>query len=257
MHNTFSFKQYYTLLIILSSLIFSPAKAISECCQAHSGICGDQCCDKTPIPKNCGDIQIIKLPPPASPTGQTKSEADEALIAPPKWLYVWTDPYSGMRHLSTTFPPWYRNAHYPAHSPRVLVYDEYNRLIDDTDQNLSAAEMKKRLQQAQANQQEQKNYQQKQKKRAEIAQKKKQLEKWLEEWKTTQKVTEEMNQLLEELAKLENVTIAMTDAQVKKALGKPKKSTEVFDKGQFQKILTYPRKQIIFIDGRVRGIKHF
>ncbi len=250
----FSLKKYYTSLIILSCFIPIVAAATSDCCEQHSGICGDQCCDNTPIPKQCGDIQIIKLPPPASPTGQTENDP---LTPPPKWLYVWTDLHSGMRHLSSTFPPWYRNLHYPQHYPRVLVYDEYNRLIDDTGKALSAADAQKRLEQAQANQQEQQDYEQNLKKEAEIKEKQTRLDKWLKEWSKTQKVTKEMSQLLDDLAKLEKVTMAMTEAQVKQAWGKPQKSTEVIDKGQSQKILTYPNKQIIFIDGRVNGIKRF
>ncbi len=256
MNNLYPLKKYYAQLIILSCFIPDIAAATYDCCEQHFGICGDQCCDNTAIPKQCGDFQIIKLPPPASPTVQTQSENDP-LTPPPKWLYVWTEPHRGMRHLSSSFPPWYRNAHYPEHYPRVLVYDEYNRLIDDTGKLLSAADAQKRLQQAQSNQQQQLAYQQRLKKEAEIQEKQTRLEKWLDEWTKTEKVTEEMTQLLDELAKLEKVTMAMTEAQVKQAWGKPQKSTEVIDKGQFQKILTYPNKQIIFIDGRVKGIKKF
>jgi len=122
---------------------------------------------------------------------------------------------------------------------------------------LSAADAQKRLEQAQANQQEQQDYEQNLKKEAEIKEKQTRLDKWLKEWSKTQKVTKEMSQLLDDLAKLEKVTMAMTEAQVKQAWGKPQKSTEVIDKGQSQKILTYPNKQIIFIDGRVNGIKRF
>ena len=136
----------FYLILILFNLLTQPI-ALATCCSLHGGICNkEKCCDNTPLSTDCGDIRLIKLPPLASltlpqasePTKSNKAQPEsQSVIPPPSWLYIWQDQKTGRRYLSSTFPPWYRNHQYTENYPTVKVYDENNRLIDNTEQKTS------------------------------------------------------------------------------------------------------------------------
>lgn len=247
-----TFKKNYIALIVLSILSKFVSAATSDCCLQQGSVCGDRCCDGTPLAASCGDFKIIKLPPPAAPMRAEENAPDEQ---PPKWLYIWNDPHTGTPYLSNTFPPWYRNPQYSDNYPRVLVYDEYNRLIDDTGKKMSASDMLKVRKKAESNQQQQAAYQQAKKKQAEMQAKQIRIDKLLKEWAKTGKVTKKFAKLLEELAAAKQVTMAMTEKQVKQAWGTPLQSTKGIVNGKFQKTLTYKKGQVILIDGLVKQLK--
>lgn len=135
-----------TILLILSQPILA---TVETCCSQHGDICGDKCCDGTPFPKHCGTLQIISLPPVSSPNSTSplpvekknpkvldeQKKGGNKSSLPKKWLYTWENPKTGALCLSSTSPPWYRNAQYPLSKeyPRVQVFDEYHRLVDDTE----------------------------------------------------------------------------------------------------------------------------
>jgi hypothetical protein len=259
-------KHCYITLIILGVLNQFVSAQSQDCCRQHGNICDEtQCCDGTPLPAECGEFRYIKLPHRASPERQAPEEK-APLAEPPQWLYVWDAPESGTPHFSSTFPPWYRNIHYPKDLPRsrVLVYDEYNRLIDDTDQRKSRSETVKIQQNAlsisqqqQAYKHSQKQQRDKQKIQREIQEKQERLEKLIKEWAKTQgKVSNEMNELLEELARAGQVTIAMTKKQVQQVWGPPKSTVTTLVKGKYHTILLYNNgRQVILSDGRVTSLK--
>ncbi|HHB92577.1 MAG TPA: hypothetical protein ENK59_05120 [Thioploca sp.] len=108
------------------------------CCLQNQGICGDKCCDGMLFSEiDCGH-KFIELPTIISPNLETQSVKSSS-----NWLYIWTDSNTNIPHLSSKFPPWYRNPLYPENYPRVLVYDEYNRLIDDTGTKIGKQEASK------------------------------------------------------------------------------------------------------------------
>jgi len=246
------FKRNYTTLIILSILSQFVFAGTLNCCLQQGNVCGDKCCDGTPLPANCGDFQIIKLPPPAAPRRAEENAPNEP---PPKWLYIWNDPHTGTPYLSNTFPPWYRNPQYPDNYPHVLVYDKYNRLIDDTGKKMSVSDTLKFRKKAESNLQQQAAYQQAKKTQVEMQAKQIRLNKLLKEWAETGKVTKEMTKLLEELAAAKQVTMAMTEKQVKQAWGTPQSRTTKMVNGKFQKTLKYKKGEIIINDGRVKQLK--
>jgi len=206
-----------------------------------------------------GDFHFIHLPPVPAP-GKTansniESESDDALQPPPKWLYIWHDSVTQTPYMSTTFPPWYRNSYYPQNYPRVWVYDEYHRLLDDTGEQLSAKDETKKRQQAEVHLQQQVAYQAAKKRQAEIEAKQSRLQEFLKTWRKTGSVTEEMDNLLDELATVGEVMMAMTEEQVQTAWGKllSQETSVVGDK--VQKILRYKKGEITLLENRVQTIK--
>jgi len=137
---------FFKNFIIGWALIFpSTMLAAAECCLQHGDVCGDKCCDGTSF--NCGKVQIIFLPPAEIPNPQepkSSNEPEKTASPPEKWLYTWKNSQTGVLYLSSNLPPWYRNVQIPSSEeyPRVLVFDEYNRLVDDTD-SIIAPELKK------------------------------------------------------------------------------------------------------------------
>jgi hypothetical protein len=245
-----SVKTYYVVFITLSIIIHSMSVGAVDCCSQHQGVCGDKCCDDTAIPDKCGNIKVIKLPPRATP--KLKTVVKETLLEPPpKWMFIWHDPDTGTRYISNNFPPWYRNIPpYPEDSPRVVVYDEYHRIIDDTNQKLSATEKLKFRTQAESNLQQQQAYQAKLQKQAELQQKKTLLETLFKNWDTNSKTTPEMDKLLDYFAAAGEIQIGMTEEQVRKAWGKP---NSMITKKQAEKVLKYKQGQVALKNNRVRA----
>ncbi|MDY6992698.1 MAG: hypothetical protein SVR94_08860 [Pseudomonadota bacterium] len=236
----------FIVLILLPTL--SQAKAI--CCQQHQGLCGDQCCDGTPLSEHCGHIQIIQLPPPLAPQTQEETQkksteqADKSLSPPPQRLYVWTDPQTNTPHLSSQVPIWYRNPEHfaPEAYPRVLVYDEYNRLIDDTHSQVSQSQAQQLRQQAQHYQQQQQHYQRQQQQYAQQQQ---------------QQQAEKQQQILKlnALAEEGQVATGMTLAQVKQAWGVPQTETVTQTENGDKIVLSYADgRQVTLVDEQVNSI---
>lgn len=234
-----------------------------DCCLRSGGVCGDQCCDGTSLPKNCGDFQFLRLPPRAVPSAtpsrtenlKSQIKSEDSLKPPPKWLYVWHDPVTKTPYISTTFPPWYRNPHYPRNYSRVWVYDEHHRLLDDTGLQVSAEVEEKKRQQAEAHRQQQLAYQEAEKKQAEIEAKQARIEKLLQAWMKTEVVTEEMEQLLDELANAGEVTMAMTEEQVRMAWGKSQSQGISVVENKVEKILRYEKGEVTLVENRVRAVR--
>ncbi|MDM8557414.1 hypothetical protein [Candidatus Parabeggiatoa sp. HSG14] len=243
--------------IVLSIFTYCALASSQDCCTQHGDVCGDECCDGTPLSSECGTFKYIELPQRASPTAQIQEEG-VSLKPPPKWLYVWNDPKSGTPYFSSIFPPWYRNIHYPKDSPRsrVLVYDEYNRLIDDTTQQKSFSEIFKIRQQATSNLQQQKFYEQSQKYQAEMQKKQKRFKKLLKKWIKDKKVDDEMKKLLEEFVVAGKVTMAMTKKQVQKIWGEPQDTITRMVGDKFQTTLIYNKGRGVVLTGeRVTSLK--
>ncbi len=217
------------------------------CCIHNKGICGDKCCDGTILPEtDCGH-KFIELPTIISPT------VENSVAHPPKWLYVWTDLNTNTPHLSNTFPPWYRNPLYPENYPRVLVYDEYNRLIDDTGTKIDKQQEYKFRQKAIANVIKQEQYKKITEAKVEEKTKQKRLKYLQSKWSKTGIISKEMKQLLAEQVAKKQVTIAMTEEQVVQAWGKPKSYIEEISDGK--KKLRYNQGQIILVDKLVKSVK--
>jgi hypothetical protein len=254
------FKNYFFSSMSWLTLILTPFCFAQDCCLPFGGICGDQCCDGTFLPKNCGDFQFLHLPPAAAPnaipskTENIKSETQGSLKPPPKWLYVWHDPMTKTPYISASFPPWYRNPHYPDNYPRVWVYDEHHRLLDDTGLQVSAEVEEKKRQQAEVHLQQQVAYQEAERKQAEIATKQARLDKLLQTWIKTGVVTGEMEQLLDELATAGKVTMAMTEEQVQIAWGKFQSQKSVLNENKMEKVLKYKKGEVILVENRVRSV---
>lgn len=266
----------YYLIIILNSL--TQPIVLAECCLPHGGICNqEKCCDNTPLPADCGDIRLIKLPPPISltlPQDQTrpnkespesppKKRAESQQTVPHNWLYSWYDQQTGRHYLSSTFPPWYRNPRYTGHYPTVLVYDENYRLIDNTQQSTSPDTNQAIREQVEQNQKQLSAYQHQQEQELQAKAQQTQLaillKQWAQQekqWLTTQKITPAMTRLLAELAAAKQVVIAMTAEQVKQAWGKPTSESVAIVDNQPVKVWIYPHnKQVILQADRVQAIK--
>lgn len=217
-----------------------------DCCSQHGNICGDKCCDGTPFPTHCGDFRIIKLPPLSSAT--LEEDEENILQNPPqKWLYVWEDPQTGTPYFSSSYPHWYRNNLYPDSDkyPRVLVYDEYNRLIDDTSIKMDIAQTITTRKQAESIQQQQAAYQEAKEKQAEKQAKQTRLVQMLKD----DKITEQLNQLLQELP-IEQVTRAMAEAW-----GTPQVDKKAIVQGKSLELLKYQNgKQVTVVDGKVESL---
>lgn len=269
--NMNNYTLYYLTLIILN-LLTQPT-ALAECCSQHGGICNkEKCCDDTPLPTDCGDIRLIKLPPLASltlPQDQPKPNKDqpekpsEPQMTPQSRLYSWYDQQTDRRYLSSTFPPWYRHPQYLGNYPTVLVYDENHRLIDNTQRKNSPdidQAIRKQVEQDQkqlaAYQKIQEQEQESQSQQTHLATL---LEQWAQQeqqWMETQQVTPPMTRLLAELAKAKTVVIAMTEEQVKQAWGEPDSENVALIDNQQIKTWIYPHgKQVTLQAGRVQEIK--
>lgn len=237
-------------LFILLTLLPTLSQAKATCCQQHQGLCGDQCCDGTPLSEHCGHIQIIQLPPPLVPQTQEETQrketeqTDKSLAPPPQRLYVWTDPHTQTPHLSSQVPIWYRNPEHfaPEAYPRVLVYDHYNRLIDDTHSQVSQSHAQQLRQHAQHYQQQQQRYQRQQQQQAQQQQ---------------QQQAEERQQTLKlnALAEKGQVAIEMTLAQVKHAWGAPETETITQTESGHKIVLGYADgRQVTLVDEQVHSI---
>ena len=263
---------YYLTLTILNLLI--QPTVLAECCSPHGGICDkEKCCDDTPLPTDCGDIRLIKLPPlasltlpqePAKPNkDQPKQPSVPQSVTPQNWLYSWYDQQTGRHHLSSIFPPWYRNPQYPDNYPTVLVYDENYRLIDNTQRKTSPDTDQAIHKQAVQNQKQLVAYQQKQEQesqaqaqQAHLANLLKQWEQQEKEWIATKKITPSMTRLLAQLAEAKEVVIAMTEEQVKQAWGEPTSENVAIVDNQPVKTWIYPNdKQVTLQAGQVQAIK--
>ncbi len=224
------------------------------CCMQNQGICGDKCCDGTIFSKiDCGH-KFIELPATISPDLEN---IKNSIKPPSNWLYVWTDPNTNTPHLSSTFPPWYRNPLYPESYPRVLVYDEYNRLIDDTKTKIDKQEASKFRQQAVINLQQQKQYNKISKIEANKVAKQKRLKYLQSNWSKTGVISQEMQQLLTEQVEQKQVTMAMTEKQVLQAWGLPDSNTEELLDGKTKKVLIYKQGQILLVDDIVKSVQLF
>lgn len=263
----------YYLTFILFNLLTQPI-VLAECCSSHGGICNkEQCCDDTPLPTDCGDIRLIKLPPLASLTlpqvpESSKSNKDQPesqpVAPPPSWLYVWQDQQTGRRYLSSTFPPWYRNSQYTGNYPTVWIYDENNRLIDNTQQKTSSEKTNQALrQQVEKKQQQLADYQKAQAKESQARTQQTYLAdlltRWAQQekqWIKTKKITPPMTQLLAELVEAKEVVISMTEEQVKQAWGEPSSESVALVGNKYVKTWAYPNgKQVTLQAGRVQAIK--
>ncbi len=258
--------KYYPILIITLNLLIQSI-AFAECCSQHGGICNKKkCCDDTPLPTDCGDFKFIKLPPIAFPmpleSQQPDKEPKQSVELPSQQLYSWHDPQTGTRYLSGTFPPWYRNSKYPTNYPPVLVYDDHNRLIDDTNQKIPEPVAQAQRKQAELSQQQQQAHQQAQVQELQAQTQQAILSRLLtqwtqqeQQWIATQKVTSNMTRLLEKLAKAKEVVIGMTEEQVKQAWGKPESESTAVVNGKNIKTLIYQNhRQIILHEGRVQTV---
>jgi hypothetical protein len=58
-------KQLFTIFLLILSLSFISSS--SGCCSYHSGVCGTQCCDNTPLSKICEGIILNTTSPPPTP----------------------------------------------------------------------------------------------------------------------------------------------------------------------------------------------
>lgn len=223
---------------------------IMACCLQNQGICGDKCCDNTSFSElNCGH-EFVKLPTVVTPTLQNNS-----VKSPSKWLYVWTVPDTNKSHLSSKFPPWYRNPLYPEDYPRVLVYDEYNRLIDDTGIQIDEQKEHKLRQQAITNLQQQQRYNKITTKKNSEKAKQKRLKSLLSKWSKTGIISKEIKKLLAEQVANKKITIAMSEKQVRQAWGKPDYHMEEIINGKTKRTLTYKQNQVMLIDNVVKSIK--
>lgn len=260
----------YYLTFILFNLLTQPI-VLAECCSSHGGICNkEKCCDDTLLPSDCGDVRLIKLPPlasltlPQAPAKPNKEQPESQPVAPPpSWLYTWQDQQTGRRYLSSTFPPWYRNSQYTGNYPTVQIYDENHRLIDNTQQKISAATNQALRQQIEKKQQQLADYQ---KAQAEEAQAQTQqtyladlLKQWAQQekqWIETQEITPSMTRLLTELVAAKKVVISMTEEQVKQAWGEPNSESVALIGKKYVKTWIYPNgKQVTLQEGRVQAIK--
>jgi len=200
---------------------------------------------------DCGR-KFIELPTIISPTLET---VENSVAHPSKWLYVWTDLNTNTPHLSSTFPPWYRNPLYPENYPRVLVYDDYNRLIDDTGTKIDKQQEYKFRQQAITNLQQQEQYKKITDAKVEEKTKQERLKYLQSKWSKTGVISKEMKQLLAEQVAKKQVTIAMTEEQVMQAWGKPKTYIEEISDGKTKKKLMYNQGQIILVDKLVKSVQ--
>ncbi|MBE9562343.1 MAG: hypothetical protein IMF12_05720 [Proteobacteria bacterium] len=237
------------LLILILMLHSSQTTA---CCSQNQGICGDKCCDGAIFSEiDCGH-KFVELPTITTPALENTKNS---IKSPSKWLYVWTDLNTNKSHLSSKFPPWYRNPLYPEDYPRVLVYDEYNRLIDDTGTQIDKQKSYKLRQRAINNLQQREQY------NKNIAKKAKQKAKWIRlkylqsQWGKTGIVGKEMQQLLTEQVANKKVTVAMTEKQVVQAWGKSNSHVEEIIGDKTKKILTYKQGQVMLINNMVKSIK--
>ncbi len=220
------------------------------CCLQNQGICGDKCCDGMIFSKiDCGH-KFIELPTTISPNLENIKNSVEP---PSNWLYTWTDTKTNIPHLSSTFPPWYRNPLYPKNYPRVLVYDEYNRLIDDTKIDKQGAS--KFRQRAITNLKQQEQYNKISKLEANKKIKQERLKYLQSNWIKTGIISKEMQQLLTEQMEKKQIAIAMTEKQVIQAWGLPNSNTEEIIDNKFKKILFYKQGQIMLIDDIVKSVK--
>jgi hypothetical protein len=254
------FKNSFFYSMSWLTFILTPFCLAQDCCSQFGGVCGDQCCDGRSLPKNCGDFQFLHLPATAAPSAtpskieNLQSETGGYLKPPPKWLYVWHDPMTKTPYISASFPPWYRNPHYPDNYPRVWVYDEHHRLLDDTGLQVSAEVEEKKRQQAEVHLQQQVAYQEAERKQAEIAIKQARLDKLLQIWKKNGVVTKEMERLLDEFAITGKVTMAMTEEQVQTAWGKFQSQKTVLNENKMEKVLKYKKGEVILVENRVRAV---
>lgn len=136
-------KIFNFFIFIFFSLTYLPfVSAANTCCLQHGGLCGDACCDTTALKNaDCGTVVIVELPEKTAQTASKDSKSiDEHNSSnspqqPP--LYIWQMPSSQTAHAPRYFserpPAWYRNNNYPDNYPRVLVFDGYQRLLDDTE----------------------------------------------------------------------------------------------------------------------------
>ncbi|MDM8564071.1 hypothetical protein QUF74_00285 [Candidatus Halobeggiatoa sp. HSG11] len=238
--------KFSVLILILYS------NQIIACCSQNQGICGDKCCDGAVFSKiDCGH-RFVELPTVVVPTLEI---AKDSVKSPSKWLYVWTDPNTSKSHLSSKFPPWYRNPLYPENYPRVLVYDEYNRLIDDTGTKTDEKKEYQLRQQAITNLRQQEQYNKILAKKVSKKAKQKRLKYLISQWNKTGVISKEMQNLLAEQVTNKNVTMAMTEKQVIQVWGKPDSYIEEISNGKTNKTLIYKQNQVTLIDSFVKAIR--
>lgn len=247
------------LLLVILSLCGYTVQAEDNCCFQPGNVCGDKCCDGTPLPEECGNFKIIQLPPASTPQLTTAKEKETKPKTtqekePPKRLYVWKDPNTEATYFSSAFPPWYRNTSDPNHDkyPRVLVFDEYNRVIDDTGNQDSNANAEQKRKEAELLQQQQEAAKKKAEEEKAVKVEQVRSAKMLQEWLKTGKLTEELKQLLEKWTDEGKVTPAMTEEQVKKVWGEPQTIQPVSEGEKSQTIWTYANGTIVtLLNGRV------
>lgn len=123
----------YGLLLLSLSVIapFNIAETVNSCCAQHQGVCGVQCCDGKPLSTNtgCGHTYVFL---PKLEKEDSDTETPKLSPQTQQRIYIWQNRYNKIQMMSGNPPPWYRNRDYPNNYPRVLVYDNYGRLIDDT-----------------------------------------------------------------------------------------------------------------------------
>lgn len=141
----------------------------AACCAQQGGVCGDTCCDQvtrlTAPEAQCGAVVLTNLNRRLDPLAiqsktaeaeyQSASKTTESI--PESLLYTWQSA-AGQAYYSTTAPHWYRNSDYPTGYPRVQVYDQYHRLVDDTAFEVPKGVAQRLKRQANAYQQEQQQF---------------------------------------------------------------------------------------------------
>lgn len=201
-------KQILQTILLLS--LSTAVLAQWQCCASHQGVCGDQCCDKTPLSEaQCGDFIVTDDPRLAPITTDDALEPlqanriDESAVG--ELFYAWYDDYQRVWHYTLDPPHWYRSSSHDAGQyPRVVVYDARQRLIDDTLQQTNQV-LAEQLR-GQALQQQQQRQQAQQEQQQQIAEQQKALE---------------QQQQLQRLAAEQKVTVGMTMEMVEEAWGLP------------------------------------
>ncbi|GEM_PF-2690261 len=242
----------HSSLLILYTLTLLPPHITAQplCCPETTQLCGDQCCDGSPLSDQCGQLKIIQLPPVAGGGQPTPALPTNSRF------YTWKDPNTGTLYLSNQFPPWYRNPHYPQLEtyPPVQVFDEYNRLIDDTGHLLPPEQAAKLRSQAQSHHQQQLTQQAQREQQHNDSLKQQRLEFLIQTWQREGILPQELLTLLEDKVKIQQVTLAMTTQQVQQILGPPKSVQETKVDKKSHKTLTYDNKIILLIEDRVHSL---
>jgi len=239
-------------LKFLNLILMLYSSQTMACCLQNQGICGDECCDGMMFSKiDCGH-KFIELPTTIKPNLEYKKNSVES---PSNWLYIWTDSNTNIPHLSSTFPPWYRNPLYPENYPRVLVYDEYNRLIDDTGTKIGKQEASEFRQQAITNLKQQEQYNKISKLKSDEKIKQERLKYLQANWSKTGIISTEMQQLLTEQVEKKQITIAMNEEQVLQAWGIPESNIKEIIDNKVKKVLIYKQGKILLVDDIVKSIQ--